>query len=403
MIARIFIFIILATLLPDLYIYRRYIRHRFDLSLLMRLLWWVPGAAMVAVTLVYAMIDDFAPANLTLFNIYLFMLGLIVVPKLLFVLSSIAGRGVRRMTGGTRNWGNYFGLLLVLGQLYVLFTGSMTGTDHLRVRRVTIRVPDLPKSFDGYRIVQFSDIHLGSMRSELLERAVEQMNRLRPDMIAFTGDIQNMRPDELTRYTSTLRRLHAEDGVYSVLGNHDYSEYVPKLPMQQRRHNEQLTREFHANVGWQLLLNDHRIIRRGSDSIVIAGEENDGLPPFPSKADLKRTLRGVSPRSFVVLLQHDPSAWRRSILPGSNVQLTLSGHTHGGQMSLFGLRPTNLTGREDDGLYQEAGRALFVSTGLGGFVPFRFNMDPEVVEITLRSPTPQPLPRREGSGMNCYL
>lgn len=388
MIARIFIFIILATLLPDLYIYRRYIRHRFDLSLVMRLLWWVPGAAMVAVTLVYAMIDDFAPANLTLFNIYLFMLGLIVVPKLLFVLSSIAGRGVRRMTGGTRNWGNYFGLLLVLGQLYVLFMGSMTGTDRLRVRRVTISVPNLPKSFDGYRIVQFSDIHLGSMRSELLERAVEQMNRLRPDMIVFTGDIQNMRPDELTRYTSTLRRLHVKDGVYSVLGNHDYSEYVPKLPMRQRRHNEQLTREFHANVGWQLLLNDHRIIRRGNDSIVIAGEENDGLPPFPSKADLKRTLRGVSPRSFVVMLQHDPSAWRRSILPGSNVQLTLSGHTHGGQMSLFGLRPTNLTGREDDGLYQEAGRALFVSTGLGGFVPFRFNMDPEVVEITLRSPTP---------------
>ena len=85
------------------------------------------------------------------------------------------------------------------------------------------------------------------------------------------------------------------------------------------------------------------------------------------------------------MLQHAPSAWRRSILPGSNVQLTLSGHTHGGQMSLFGLRPTNLTGREDDGLYQEAGRALFVSTGLGGFVPFRFNMDPEVVEITLKS------------------
>ena len=388
MIARIFIFIILATLLPDLYIYRRYIRHRFDLSLLMRLLWWVPGAAMVAVTLVYAMIDDFAPANLTLFNIYLFMLGLIVVPKLLFVLSSIAGRGVRRMTGGMRNWGNYFGLLLVLGQLYVLFTGSMAGTDRLRVRRVTISVPNLPKSFDGYRIVQFSDIHLGSMRSELLERAVEQMNRQRPDMIAFTGDIQNMRPDELTRHASTLCRLHAKDGVYSVLGNHDYSQYVPKLPMQQRRHNEMLTREFHANVGWQLLLNDHRIIRRGNDSIVIAGEENDGLPPFPSKADLKRTLRGVNARSFVVMLQHDPSAWRRSILPGSNVQLTLSGHTHGGQMSLFGLRPTNLTGREDDGLYQEAGRYLFVSTGLGGFVPFRFHMDPEVVEITLRSPTP---------------
>ena len=121
------------------------------------------------------------------------------------------------------------------------------------------------------------------------------------------------------------------------------------------------------------------------------------------KGDLKKTLRGVSASSFVVLMQHDPWAWEEQILPRSKVQLTLSGHTHGGQMSLFGLRPTNLTGREDDGLYQEAGRSLFVSTGLGGFVPFRFHMDPEVVEITLRSPTPQPLPRREGSGMYCYL
>lgn len=131
MIARIFFLIILAALLPDIYIYRRYLRHRFDLGLWQRLLWWLPGAAMVALTLVYAMIDNFAPDNLTWFNIYLFMLGLVVVPKVLFVLSSLMGRLVRRVFGLRRNWGNYAGLLLVLWQLYVLFTGSMIGTDRL--------------------------------------------------------------------------------------------------------------------------------------------------------------------------------------------------------------------------------------------------------------------------------
>lgn len=385
MIARIFVFVILATLLPDIYVYRRYLRHRFDLTPWQRLLWWLPGAAMIAFTVVYSMIDDFAPANLTVFNAYLFMLGLVVLPKVLFVLSSLAGRLARRIFRLRRNWGNYIGLVLVLGELYVLFTGTMAGPDHLRVRRVTIEAAGLPRAFDGYRIVQFSDIHLGSMRAELLERAVTEMNSLRPDLIAFTGDIQNMRPQELTRYAPILARLHAEDGIYSVLGNHDYTLYVPKLSEEQKRQNESMTRDFQTSLDWNLLLNDRRILRRGQDSIVIAGEENDGRPPFPQKADIRRTLRGIAPSSFVVILQHDPSAWRRSILPQSHVQLTLSGHTHGGQMSLFGLRPTELTGTEDDGLYREGNRALYVSTGLGGFVPFRFHMDPEVVEITLKA------------------
>ena len=384
MIARIFFVIILATLLPDIYIYRRYLRRRFDLTLWQHLLWWLPGAAMMAVTIVYAMIDDFAPANLTLFNIYLFMLGLIVAPKVLFVLSSLAGRLARRVFGMRRNWGNYIGLVLVLGQLYVLFTGSMTGTDRLRVRRVTIEFDSLPPAFDGYRIVHFTDAHLGSMTAELLYRTVAQINALHPDMIAFTGDIQNMRPNELPQHAPALSGLHARDGVYSVLGNHDYTQYLPKLTRKQRIRNEWLTQRFERSVGWHLLLNEHNVIHRGRDSIVVAGEENDGLPPFPSRANLGRTLQGVSAQAFVVMLQHDPSAWRRSILPGCNAQLTLSGHTHGGQMSLFGVRPTQLGGKDDAGLYTVGQRKLYVSTGLGGFVPFRFNMDPEVVEITLR-------------------
>lgn len=382
MIARISIIILLVTLLPDIYMYRRYVKRRLG-NVWARIAWWLPTLLITVSTIGVSLTRDFAPHNLTLFNTYLFITALVVLPKFSFVLCSLAGRLARRMLKLRRNWGNYVGLVLVLGELYILFHGTMVGTDRLNVRQVTIEFDDLPKAFDGYRIAQFTDVHLGSMKDELMLRAVTAIDDMRPDLIVFTGDIQNMGPDELPRFAQTLKRLKAKDGVMSVLGNHDYSRYV-NLPPDEALRNERMTRDFETSVGWQLLLNDNRIVRRGSDSIVIAGGENDGRPPFPAKADLKKTMRGIHAKSFVVMLQHDPSAWRRHILPQTNAQLTLSGHTHGGQISLFGLRPTELVGKEDDGLYVEGKRKLFVSTGLGGFIPFRFYMNPEVVEITLK-------------------
>lgn len=382
MIARISIIILLVTLLPDIYMYRRYVKRRLG-NVWARIAWWLPTLLITVSTIGVSLTRDFAPHNLTLFNTYLFITALVVLPKLTFVLCSLAGRLARRMLKLRRNWGNYVGLVLVLGELYILFHGTMVGTDRLNVRQVTIEFDDLPKAFDGYRIAQFTDVHLGSMKDELMLRAVTAIDDMRPDLIVFTGDIQNMGPDELPRFAQTLKRLKAKDGVLSVLGNHDYSRYVNVSPDEALR-NERMTRDFETSLGWQLLLNDNRIVRRGSDSIVIAGGENDGRPPFPAKADLKKAMRGIHAKSFVVMLQHDPSAWRRHILPLTNAQLTLSGHTHGGQISLFGLRPTELVGKEDDGLYVEGKRKLFVSTGLGGFVPFRFYMNPEVVEITLK-------------------
>lgn len=382
MIARISIIILLVTLLPDIYMYRRYVKRRLG-NVWARIAWWLPTLLITVSTIGVSLTRDFAPHNLTLFNTYLFITALVVLPKLTFVLCSLAGRLARRMLKLRRNWGNYVGLVLVLGELYILFHGTMVGTDRLNIRQVTVEFDDLPKAFDGYRIAQFTDVHLGSMKDELMLRAVTAIDDMRPDLIVFTGDIQNMGPDELPRFAQTLKRLKAKDGVMSVLGNHDYSRYV-NLPPDEALRNERMTRDFETSVGWQLLLNYNRIVRRGSDSIVIAGGENDGRPPFPAKADLKKAMRGIHAKSFVVMLQHDPSAWRRHILPLTNAQLTLSGHTHGGQISLFGLRPTELVGKEDDGLYVEGKRKLFVSTGLGGFVPFRFYMNPEVVEITLK-------------------
>ena len=175
--------------------------------------------------------------------------------------------------------------------------------------------------------------------------------------MVFTGDLQNMLPDELRHYGRELSSLKAKDGVFSVLGNHDYSLYV-KADTSVSNANERRLIALERGYGWTLLMNEHRVIRRGSDSIVIAGEENGGKAPFPKKSDLKKTLAGVSSDAFIVLLQHDPSAWRRYILPCSDVRLTLSGHTHGGQISMFGYRPTQLSGTEDSGLYREGNHFL---------------------------------------------
>lgn len=382
MIARIYIFIVLAIVLPDVYVYVRYLRRRTDLSLLQHMLWWVPGIIMTAYTIGLSLIRDFAPGDMTWLNVYLFMFGLIIVPKLLFVTCSFAGLIARRVFSLKRNWGNFVGIVLVLFSLYMLIYGSTVGVRKFTVKHVNLYFDDLPSAFDGYRIVQFTDLHAGSIEAELVERTVETINSLNADAVVFTGDIQNMLPDELNRYDTELSSIKAKDGVFSVLGNHDYSIYVnadSSICMANERRLISLERSY----GWTLLMNEHRVIRRGSDSIVIAGEENGGKAPFPQKSDLKNTLSGVSSGTFIVLLQHDPSAWRRYILSGADVRLTLSGHTHGGQISMFGHRPTQLSGVEDSGLYREGRHFLYVSTGVGGLVPFRFGIAPEIVVFTL--------------------
>lgn len=383
MIARIFFFIILALYLPDTYIYFRYIKRRTDLSRWLKWMWWVPGLVLASYTIGLSLIRDFAPSDITWLNVYLFAFGLVALPKLCFVTFSALGFLLGKITKSKRNYGNHIGMLVAVASIYVVIYGSTVGVRELEVRHVNISFTSLPDSFDGYRIVQMSDLHVGSIDADLLQRAVRECCHLNPDAILLTGDLQNMQPSELNGYGQILSKLKAHDGVFSVLGNHDYSMYINDKASVKAANELDMKKRQHS-YGWRLLLNSHAIIRRGSDSIVIAGEENDGKPPFPQKADLRKTLQGITPSAFVILMQHDPSAWQRSILPHSKVQLTLSGHTHGGQISIFGLRPTELTGHEDAGLYSAGARKLFVSTGLGGLVPFRFNMPPQIAVITIR-------------------
>ena len=260
------------------------------------------------------------------------------------------------------------------------------GFEQLEVRHIEYASPDVPKAFDGYRIVQFSDAHVGSMtgiHKGMLERAIDSIMTQHADMIVFTGDLQNIVPEELHEHLPQLRRLQAADGVFSVLGNHDY-DYYQTGDSAAKQANCRMTCQMEREAGWSLLTNEHRIIRRGADSIVIGGMENWGdVKRMPRRGDVAQTLQGIDTTAFVVMLQHDPSAWRQKILPECHAQLTLSGHTHGMQFAIFGWSPMSLKLNEWGGMFREGNRALYVSTGLGGLVPFRLGLPGEIVVITL--------------------
>lgn len=385
MIARIFIQLLIMIVLPYLYIDTHYLRHFKKITWWERLLWWLPCIIMVGYTLGLVSIKNFAPDDLSWLNVYLFLVGLLIIPVALFSLFSLMGWGYCVLAHRRKNWGNYIGYVSGAITIYILIYGSTIGFRKLNVRHLDFYSDELPAAFDGYRIVQWSDVHVGSYtgsRNKILQRAIDSINAQKADMIVFTGDLQNMQPKEIYPHLSQFSSLHAKDGVYSILGNHDYSNYI-KADDAERDANLRQTENLERKSGWILLLNEHRFIHRGQDSLVIAGEENDGLPPFPSKGDIKKTLKGVSPSAFVVMLQHDPTAWRRHILPGSHAQLTLSGHTHAMQFEILGRSPASMVYREWGGIYYEGKRAINVSVGLGGFVPFRFGATGEIVVITL--------------------
>lgn len=386
MIARIFVYLLLMIVLPCLYVDLRYLRHKRFGRVWVRVLWWLPGVCMSIYTVVFALHRDFAPADTTALNFYLFLIGLLVVPNFVFAICSVVGLVVKRFFHVRRNYGNYVGLFMVAVHWYILIYGSTIGFNKIVVRHVDYYSSDLPPAFDGYRIAQFSDAHVGTYSSDrdyLLDAAADSINAVGADMIVFTGDLQNMRPSEVRSHMHTLASLHAHDGVFSVLGNHDYADYL-SLDDRSKTANCLEMIGLQHQMGWTLLRNEHRILRRGGDSIVVAGMENDGLSKrSPARGDIKKTLAGISPKSFVLMLQHDPSCWRRKILPQSAAQLTLSGHTHGMQFVLFGWSPIAFKYREWGGMYYEGDRAINVSTGLGGFLPFRFGVPGEVVVITL--------------------
>lgn len=280
-------------------------------------------------------------------------------------------------------------VVLVLTEWVLFVYGHHIGRFKSVVTEEVFISNEIPESFDGYRIVHISDFHVDSFdRPGHLEKLIEKINDQHPDIILFTGDIVSSTLEKAREQEKALSSLSAKDGVVSVLGNHDFFIYDHRFNSDEERVAEAdcLTLFERENLGWKVLRNESILLHRGADAIAIAGVDNiNGNQGFHTiqKGELKRALKDLD-GIFTVLLTHDPSHWKAEVLPESNVQLTLSGHTHAAQVRLFGWSLANLMFNECDGRYDCNGRMLYVNAGLGGVVPFRIGCPSEISIITLR-------------------
>jgi predicted MPP superfamily phosphohydrolase len=268
-----------------------------------------------------------------------------------------------------------------------------------KIWKENINLKKLPVSFNGFRIVQFSDIHLGSWLSkDQLEVAVRQMNELQPDVIFFTGDLVNYETDEAFEFEDTFKKLRAKQGIFAVLGNHDYGDYKPWDSKQAKQANMIRLYDFYDRLGWKLLNNENHLVSKGSDQIAIIGVENWGsLGRFQKYGDLDKAVRGVENVPVKILLSHDPSHWELKVRDYPfNIDLTLSGHTHGAQFGFEfpGMRwsPSQYIYKHWAGLYSEMNpqtgleQHLYVNRGIGTIgYPGRVGIYPEITIIQLRS------------------
>lgn len=380
-ILQLFIFFVLLMGLPDWYIYRNYIRR---CSLWIRRIYWLPTIGLLLGMILIFTLFEPRPQAMSRMSVFLIIFLCINVPKAVFALLSSLFRLIARKLGHEfyESWLAGGIALYTLG--YLMF-GAVYGKEHFQIREVGIASSDIPQGFDGYRIVQLSDIHIGSWagNTEAIQRAVDKINALQPHLIVFTGDLVNNLATELDEFIPILSQLRAKDGIYSVLGNHDYSLYIHWDNKEEQQANLEALKAKEAQMGWHLLNNAHVKLHHNGDSIALIGVENSGNPPFPNYADLQGAMRGTE-NMYKILLSHDPTHWRREVLPHTDIQLMLAGHTHAMQTKILGFSPSRLVYPEYDGLYQEEDQMLYVNIGLGYLMfPMRLGAWPEITLLTL--------------------
>lgn len=330
-------------------------------------------------------------------------LSVIVMALLAVLVCVLAVSGIAALAGASFRKFFLRGLWALLLPPLVFLYGMAVGRNECKVSEVEVSDPRLPEQFDGYRVVQISDLHLESVRGRehFLSSVVEKINSLEPDLILFTGDLVTSHPDELLGFEPVLSSLTAADGVFSVLGNHDYCIYRHWEADSFRAEAVRTLVERETALGWKVLMNESVNIYRDSVSvgdssavISVAGVENISQTSyFPSYGDLDKAMKGVR-GSFTILMTHDPTHWHKAVAEYPDIALTLSGHTHAMQLSILGWSPSRYLFKEYRGLYRKQvttgdgtleDALLYVNIGLGETaLPSRVGTPPEITLFTLR-------------------
>lgn len=363
----IFYIVVMSVLafLPDFWLWHIGVS---EWPLLLAILWWVPSLLLVLAEVGLQMGFFHKLSVRVLFTTILFS----AFPKVVFILFD-----------AFLPW--FFALIPALGVMGWFAFGFIEGWKRLELKHITFTSPDLPPYFDGYRLVQITDFHLGSFPpgNDFVQKVVDATNNEEPDMILFTGDLVNNQASEVEPYLDTLGQLHASDGIYSIWGNHDYCEYGNNHSIGALKRNRRMLYGYQESLGWHQLMNEHHVVSHGMASIAVIGVENPGQPPFTNRSNLKKAMKGLNPDMFKILLSHDPHHWRREVV-GKNIQLTLAGHTHAGQLKIGKWTPARMAFKEWGGAYRIGEQMLYVSSGIGGSFPFRLGAWPELTVITLK-------------------
>ena len=336
----------------------------------------------------------------------LFTYFTIYVGKVFYLLTSLVGRLIR--LSFKIKWNihpsRWCGLFLGLTFMALMWIGAGYTRHHIQVIREDSYSNKLPVSFNDYRVVQISDLHVGTWGKDttFLHNLVDTVNSLNPDLIVFTGDIVNRESTELQPFMATLSRLSAKDGVYSILGNHDYGDYVDWNNPGEKERNLLQLKDYERKMGWTMLNNEKVFIHRGNDSILLIGVENWGEPPFPKYGDLNLVLSddNNSPHhqnndNYKLLLSHNPEHWNQEVSQNTNIDLTLAGHTHAMQGMIkignWKWSPAKYRYEQWGGKYNRENKngdktELYVNIGSGAVgMPSRLlSAYPEVTVLTLR-------------------
>jgi predicted MPP superfamily phosphohydrolase len=284
------------------------------------------------------------------------------------------------------------GLALAAIPLSGILYGMWRGKYDFRVIKQTLYFDDLPDAFDGFTIAQISDVHSGSFDNlEKIEYGIDLLNEQNPDLVLFTGDLVNNKAEEMEPWIKSFSRLKGKYGQYSILGNHDYGDYISWDSAEHKQANMNRLYEIHEELGFTLMRNENTHIEKDGERIALLGVENWGKPPFPQHGDLKKTMAGVDANAFKVLMSHDPSHFDEEVKhQEEKIHLTLSGHTHGMQ---FGIEipgwikwsPVKYRYPKWAGLYEDLGRYLYVNRGFGYLAfPGRVGIWPEITLIELK-------------------
>lgn len=319
------------------------------------------------------------------------------VPLLVAGLAEDLCRGLRRLIFGKRTfrpskWLFAAACLGALAGIATVTEGILHGKTDYRVYPFTMESPRIPAAFDGLRIVQLSDLHLGSFRPDdpHLPRVFDTVRALRPDLIVLTGDILNDNSADMLPWMDHLSGLSAPLGKYAVIGNHDYCEYDRSLSPSELQEQMDSLFSYYRRAGFRVLDNETVPFAQDGDTLYLAGVENWGVGPFPARGDLDKAVRGIPQDGFTILLSHDPAHFERIVSKYPRfIDLTLSGHTHAMQFAFqftenFQWSPIQYRDKYWAGPYRENGRQLYVSRGVGyHFFPARVGMRPEITLITL--------------------